>query len=517
MSMNNFLVTGVIPASNELYVPLERDIVITFQKHMDPDSLHAGNIRLRAVNGALVSTTLTYDGLTQTLTVSHAPLEPGVQYQLEIVGGETGVNSMLGEYLSNSRYYEFTTTSVSVTPSIEEVTVEVDGPYVSVQWSLIGMTESERLEYKVSTFPEPESVGVYPSNSYQVSYETALDVPRRLDAGQYYMHSRIMREEVLIATSTKSFLVEEKDEQVPNVPAEPSPETTFEELTLIESYPRQDAYGVGTSTKIGLRFSEAIDKDAYHYSWVMIQKMEGDMFDISETTMTMVEDARPDVLAFEVSGLMENTSYDIMVSKDIKGLPGEPVEQMVDGTLIMVSGEAKTLGKDLRISFMTTSKPIYLEVSELKDDLGLIADAYSDIELYRRIGYASKSAYEIAARSPRFDSSLFSEESFPFYMKEYVKYSLAYDMTVQSIVSGGGTSGKSIALGDLSVRSEEGSQTTQRDMLKALKEKLRPWQDMLHGVSGRGYARMTSAVDQETGNPYPDFLETYGEYTELGG
>lgn len=517
MSINNFLVTGVNPAANETYVPLNKSIVVMFQKHMDTDSLTNSNVKLREVNGPLVNTTISYDGMLREMTITHDGLSPGVQYQLELVGGSSGINSILGEYLGLSQTYEFTTNSEGVSASIEDVIVKVDGPYVSVQWMTQATKPEDRLEFKLSSFPEPESVGVYPVGGFQLAQDMELDIPKRLEEGEYHLHTRLMRDGLVIDSMSKSLLVEKESVETPTSPTEPLPETGFEELKIVESYPKHDAYGVTTSTKIGIRFSEAIDKDAYHESWVTIARTQGDMFETSTASMTLVEDVRPEVLAFEVSGLVENTGYHITVSKEVKGLPGEPVEQMVEGTLIMVSGEARTLGQDATISFATRSEPMYVTVEELKDELGPVADLYSNMELYRRIGYASKAAYEIVSRTRRFDESLFTGGAFPFYMKEYVKYSLAYDMTVQSISAGGNTSGKSIALGDLSVRSEEGSQSTQRDILRALKEKLAPWKDMLHGVSGRGYAGMTSAIDQETGNPYPDFLDGYAEYPELGG
>lgn len=515
--MNNFLVTGVQPASNEMNVSLDQRIVITFQKHMDQASIGPSKIRLRVVNGALVPTTHAYDGMTRRLTISHEGLQAGTQYQLEIIGGENGINSILGEYMSTTRFYEFTTTTAGAPPRFDSVIHEVDGPYVSVRWVMVGAGSNDELSFKLSTSSDPSMPGVFPTSGNHVVSGDSVDIPRRLNEGEYHIHSFIRRSGSVVATNHLSFRIDgEEDVSDPGAPPTDG-ENGYETLKLLESFPKNGAFEVQNNTMLGLRFSEALDKEAYEETWVTVREKDQGFFGGVSATLTLVEDPRPEVLAFEVEGLLEDTVYEIVLSKDIKGLEGTDSEQEVDGMLIIISGEAKTLGKPERIEFVTRIEPMYVSVEELKIELGPVAELYSDIELYKRIGYASKAAYEIVSRTRRFDETQFTDGSFPFYMKEYVKYSLAYDLVVQGMTSGSNTSGARISLGDLSVSREEGSGSLQRDMLKVLRDKVKIWQDMLHGVTGRGYAMMTSAVDQETGNPYPDFFEGYSEYPELGG
>lgn len=517
MSINNFLVTGVQPASNEMNVSLDQRIVITFQKHMEQATIGPSKIRLRVVNGALVPTTHSYDGMTRRLTISHDGLQAGTQYQLEIVGGENGINSILGEYMSATRFYEFTTTTAGAPPRFDRVIHEVDGPYVSLKWVMVGTGANDELSFRLSTSNDPAMPGVFPTSGNHVVSGDSVDVPRRMAEGEYHVHSFIRRSGTVVATNHLSFRIENETEgETPGTPPDEGG-TGYETLRLLESFPKNGAFEVQSNTMLGLRFSEALDKEAYEPGWVTVKEKEQGFFGGSTVTLRMVEDPRPEVLAFEVEGLREDTIYQVVLSEHIKGLQGTDTEEEVDGMLIIVSGEAKQLGVVAPIEFVTRIEPMYVSVEELKVELGPLAELYSDIDLYRRIGYASKAAYEIASRTRRFDQTQFADGSFPFYMKEYVKYSLAYDLVVQGMTSGSNTSGARITLGDLSVSREEGSGSIQRDMLKALRDKLKIWQDMLHGVTGRGYATMTSAVYQETGNPYPDFFEGYAEYPELGG
>lgn len=517
MSMNNFLVTGVQPASNEMNVSLDQRIIITFQKHMDQATIGPSKIRLRVVNGALVPTTHSYDGMTRRLTISHEGLQAGTQYQLEVIGGQDGINSILGEYMAATRFYEFTTTNAGAPPRFDSVIHEVDGPYVSLKWVVVGSSSGDELSFRLSKSADPTMPGLFPTSGNHVVSGDTVDVPRRLTEGEYHVHSFIRREGAVVATNHLSFRIEdEADVSDPSVPPTEG-ETGYEALRLLESFPKNGAFEVQNNTMLGLRFSEPLDKDAYEDGWVTVKEKDQGFFGGITATLRLVEDPRAEVLAFEVEGLKEDTVYQIVLSEDIKGLKGMDSEQEIDGMLIIVSGEAKRLGKVPAIEFVTRIDPMYVSVEELKVELGMVADLYSDIDLYKRIGYASKAAYEIVLRTRRFDQTQFADGSFPFYMKEYVKYSLAYDLVVQGMTSGSNTSGARITLGDLSVSREEGSGSLQRDMLKALRDKVKIWQDMLHGVTGRGYAMMTSAVDQETGNPYPDFFEGYAEYPELGG
>jgi hypothetical protein len=190
---------------------------------------------------------------------------------------------------------------------------------------------------------------------------------------------------------------------------------------------------------------------------------------------------------------------------------------MIDGNVITMEAEEKTLAEDIVLEFVSEGLRAYATVDEVRGELaGFLADI-SDISIYEQILSASEAAYLIVTSSPRYDDDIFVNDTFPFYMKQYVRYKVSYDMAMNKMVATSSGQDKNIKLGDLSVGESGRESFALSAIIKELKQRIKPWEDMLHGVTGRGYATMKSAVYAETGSPYPDFFEGIAEYPELGG
>jgi hypothetical protein len=126
----------------------------------------------------------------------------------------------------------------------------------------------------------------------------------------------------------------------------------------------------------------------------------------------------------------------------------------------------------------------------------------------------SQYAYNIVSQVDGFSEEDYSGGKAPYYVHQYVRYQSAYDLLLNAYIQQSSGSGKSISLGDLSVDgSSDMADITA--LLGSFKNRIKTWEDQLHGHHNRGYAKPTTVVKGETGSPYPDFL-TRAEFVELG-
>lgn len=523
MPVNNYLVMGVAPANGEKNVALNQNVTVLFQKNMLESSLSKSNIRLRKVNGPEVEATFAYDNMEKRLTITPTGgLESSTSYVLEIVGGASGIVSVIDEYLSSSKQYGFQTKEESPVLSPTEVVAVAENGFVSASWQNPSLSSGYAYDVKLSTSNLPDNDGIWPEQNHVTVTSRYIDFPKHLEPGSYYVHVRTKKDEMVSGWTTTLVAIEEP---VPDTgtgtggdgSGEPQPGTDAW-MQVQDSYPKKGGYAF-EGLKMGLLFSLPL-KDQVFEDVIRLSPTGGNsFFGEDDVPLTIAKQAGKDeVLVITLTEPLEaGKRYELTVSKEISSVLQEGQEMLIEGNLVTIPGEEKTLEKDYVVGFIAAGEYVYATVEEVKNELPGILRDVEDLIVYEQIIAASQAAYLITSSSPRFDEALFANGQFPFYMKQYVKYKVAYDMAIGTMMSSSSTKDKDIRLGDLAVGESSKESQDFSIPLREYKAKLKLWEDMLHGVTGRGYATMKSAVFAETGSPYPDFFEGIAEYPELGG
>lgn len=527
MPINNYLITMVNPAPNEMGVPIERIMTVTFQKNMMASTLTASTIKLRKVNGDLIPTTLKYDNIRKVLSIEPAStLQPTTQYQLEVVGGINGIQSVIEETMPASRFYEFYTVEAEIAAPVSTVKAEAVNGFINVSWEAISIIGSYEYEVKLSTSSSPFNASIWPDQGPYVSSSLNINIPKKVEPGTYYVHVRTKKGELRSEWTTQSVVVEEEQVQ-PDTPGS-TPGDTDGDLSLsikvVETFPKDKGFNI-TPEKIGVLFSEELDLTLYQ-DWLRVEEVTGQelasFMGISTSVISgVIEQVRDGLASSKVLTftpdvpLSKDKEYRIVV-KEAVGLKGEDKTMEVEGSLIVISGEAKKMQTEYQATFRSKFTHFYITVPEVKAELQYFGQFVDEDMLAMLIASNSRAAYEIASGLKNFDASLFTEEAYPFYMHEYVKYKTSYDVALSSMVELSMGTDKTIQLADMSV-GERGRQSfILQSLINELKAKIKPWEDLMHGKTARGYASMRSAVYAETGSPYPDFFEGRAEYPELG-
>lgn len=516
MPINNYLVMGVAPATGERNVSLDQSVVILFQKNMLESSLTTSTVRLRKVNGDLVPSTFAYNNMEKRLTVSPTGgLEPGTSYSLEIVGGTSGIKSIVDDYLGTSRTYTFyTRESESVLAPASLTLTETDG-FIRATWENPSLSTGYAFEVKLSTSNLPENDGIWPEQEFATTTTKSMDFPKRLEPGSYYVHVRAIKEGVRSSWTSTMLAIEEPE---PTSPSEGQTDVSMESLTLVSSYPENGGFGF-KGLRMGILFSEPLATQDFNALVSLRKKDANPFFDDELVAMTVEQQqGKPHVLVVTLTEPLESGKrYILRVDGALSGEESGVQEMMIDGNIITLDGEAKTLGSDIDIEFVTEGERVYATVDEVRGELAGFLSDMSDISIYEQILMASEAAYLIVTSSPRYDNDIFIDGAFPFYMKQYVRYKVSYDMAMNKMVATSSGQDRNVKLGDLSVAETGRESFALSALIKELKQRIKLWEDMMHGLTGRGYATMKSAVFAETGSPYPDFFEGIAEYPELGG
>jgi len=532
MPTNSYLVLGMTPASNEMGVALTVTLTISFQKNMVASTLNASTLKLRKVNGSLVTTTITYDNVNKKAYVRpDAPLEPSTQYQMEIVGGTTGILSVLDEYLPANKTYNFYTKEEDIALPLTNLKATVNNQMVSASWDTIDAMGSYQYQVKLSHSNLPDNAGIWPDNNTYETSSLSVDIPKKLEPGTYYVHARSKKGTLLSEWRSVTTVVEE----APTTPVEDgsgsegsgggSTPSLNLHLQVMETYPKDGAFHI-TPEKIGVLFSEALDLTKYD-EWFRVEELSGTETSsfmslgssVVAGTVQEVEAGLTEsrVLTFiPTAPLQKDKTYQLIVKQSAQTKASAPETMNVEGTVVVVDGQAKTLEKEFRNSFQSAFTYYYVTVDEVKTELRYFGQFIDDKTLAKLIVANSKSAYQMASLLKNFDANLFLDGAAPFYMHEYVKYKTAYDVGLTTMVELSIGTDKNIRLGDLSV-AETGRQSfVLQSLINELKGKIKPWEDLMHGRTARGYASMGTAVYSEEGNPYPDFFDGRTEYPELG-
>lgn len=103
-------VIATSPASDATGVAGNRDVTATFSEPVDPATVTGTTVTLSTAAGATVASTVSYEGLSRTVTVHPlAALPPATTYRVVIRGGQTGVRDVAGNPLAGDAAWSFTT------------------------------------------------------------------------------------------------------------------------------------------------------------------------------------------------------------------------------------------------------------------------------------------------------------------------------------------------------------------------------------------------------------------------
>ena len=152
--------------------------------------------------------------------------------------------------------------------------------------------------------------------------------------------------------------------------------------------------------------------------------------------------------------------------------------------------------------------PLFADISEVRVELANIVDI-SDEELYYLVRQKSIDAIFIqtspfhylidSAEYPYGKMTIPFDPNDPVYcVYKYVLYRTAYDILVNAYVSAGANSGGQKQLGELTIRRGDLRNIIggpgRGGILGALYDKLKPWEDCIHGHTGVGRAHSTGIV-----------------------
>lgn len=503
--VNNFLITGVNPANNEKGVAVNTPITIQFAVDMDITSLTKSNIILRKVNGGIIEYSLQYINVTKRTTVIPLePLESGTKYQLQIVGGTVGVKSITGTHLGETRAYLFTTNHQVLLTAPASVAASVSNGFVTVTWAQPDQYDPAltlSYELMISRSSLVTDPPIWPSvGDINFTGGTTLSIPKQLSDGNYYAFVRAKNNSGISEWSSYQFHVAASEGA--HLPS-PSPVDSGSMFEVVETYPKANAVDI-TPESITLIMSAAIDQDSVDENTVyIVPKVKQNNFTMIDFLTEFAPNKRIESEVQVVGNIMiinaaleEDREYTVVIRESVKSVDGE------------------TLGEPYAWSFMSKFSILYGDSESIRDDVGTAFTHLSDKTLYKYMRDISRYAYEVVSRRVDFNPSDYEDGRAPYYVHQYVRFQVAYDLTLNAHMQQSAGSGSSVRLGDLTVdKRSEGVDVT--GLLQALKDKIRPWRDLLHGHHNRGYAKPVSVVKGENGAAYPDFL-TRAEYRELG-
>lgn len=284
MPVNNYLVIGVNPTNNETTVPLNKEIVVTFGKHMNLDTLTPATLVLKEVNGPIVPYKMTYVNVTMTARlVPEQDLKPGTQYQLQIVGTSNGVQSITADYLGASRSFEFTTSySVSLSPPTN-LTVTVTDGYPVLQWEVPADYDTAHplsYEAEISMSNTEDMLTIWPGvGDINKTNATELNVPKKLSNGNYYAYVKAVNGNNVSEPAMYQFYVEPPAE-IPT-PVTPLPGAggngtggrDIFSFDVLDVYPRKDEVDIMPENIIVV-FDTEVDQETLTEESIYIIKKE---------------------------------------------------------------------------------------------------------------------------------------------------------------------------------------------------------------------------------------------------
>ena len=515
MPLNNYLITSITPTNGEKGVKLDSSITIMFSKDMSVDSLNSSTVALKKINGEFVQAGLSYQN-RQLIIDPVTSLEGGMDYEVHLIGGASGVLSIIGEYLGVTRIYTFTTGSqAALTAPLNVKTTVTDG-YPTVSWeppNSYDLAFPLQYEVKVSTSSntpdtDPGAVSWPSSNDISTTSVTVLNIPKKLSEGNYYTHVRAINGSEKSQWASVQFVVKAPvvEPSTPTTPTNPNPGSYFE---VVESFPKANSVHL-TPDKILLLLSDNVDQSTVNTDTAYIVKKNAPTKQLT-TLDLMTQYGKANAVP---------VTYDTSFGNNIIALiPTEALEENAEYTVIVkdsvksVSGD--TLGEVFSFSFNTVFNPLFGDPEVIKNDLAGYLRAMPEKMLFKQMATVSKKAYEINSGTTTFDATQYEDGLAPYYMHEYVRHQVRYDILLNAYLQQNNSVGSSVRLGNLQVEKVVPENVDLSSTLTTYKDTIKPWLDMVHGQHNRGYAKPQSVIRGETGDAYPDFL-THADFHELG-
>ena len=526
MAANNFLVVGITPANSESNVDINTPIVIKFSKYMNASTVNLTNIVFRKINGDKVDATLVYDSNTLTATITpKSVLEFATQYEIFIAGGQQALLGITNDYLPESKTYRFTTTfNVSITEP-QEVATSVDSGFTTVTWKAPAQYDVDlpvSYEVAVSTSNDPKNPFIWPSTGdINKVNSLVLTIPKRFPEGNYYVYVRAMDNYSTSEWASAQFAVEKAAVVTPTTPTETETPSTggvgntdIFSFDVSETYPKRDQVDV-TPEKVLILFSSNVDMASVTKDSVYIIKKANkatlgsidfmtDYASSKAVSATIDTSLAPNMVAITAS-LEDDSEYTVIVRESVRNTGGA------------------SLGVAYHWSFITHYTQLYGDPEAVRQDIGSISDDVTDKVLFKYLSESSQYAYQIVSGTDVFDEADYVDGAAPYYVHQYVRLRTAYDLVLNSQLRRTGSTitdnTSTIKLGTLTVTKDLGAGATTTvsvsGILSALKDKMKPFEDMMHGHHNRGYAKPQVVVRGENVETYPDFF-TRDEFKELG-
>lgn len=313
--------------------------------------------------------------------------------------------------------------------------------------------------------------------------------------------------------TTNNIPIEVETEE-PVIPTEEEPEETPPEpifdtntLRVITSYPDNDHLW-DTRHPIAIQFSHTISESELDKITLRIKPISF-LFENSQylnTTKTLSQD-KYIVYIEPLEEIKSGEELQIIIHKAMKGNGSEPI------------------GYNHEIEILSNYDFFFIDVESLKLVAGDFASDFTDIQLAHLIGQVSQSLntqlMQIGIHEGQDYTTITG--TIPYGAREYVLYSVMYQMVLSSSLMNSSGIKKNIRLGDLTVENASNTTSTLPDLLKLLKEEIDKWWAILlnrnleleEGETD-WYRQSSSAVRGLTEYPYPNF-QTRVPFNPLGG
>jgi hypothetical protein len=520
LAVNNYLIIGVNPTNNETSVDLDTNIVVTFAQYMDASTVTSSTFVLKEVNGAIVPSTITYDSANLVVKINPTDnLQSGTEYQLDVIGGNTGVKTITGDTMGITRSYQFTTSFNQPLSIPTNVSATVDSGFVTVTWGRPAEYDPSlpvSYEVMVSTSNDPLQAPIWPSTGdVNKTGATVLNVPKKLTDSNYYAYVR-----ALDGTNTSDWAFVQFDVQ--GTPASTDPTDSYGNpygsgdttstlsfsFDVADTYPRRDDADI-MPEQIVIVFSGDVDPTTINNSTVYLVKKK-DKANLSLVDFmteyapskaipaTIDTIASPNVVTLTAT-LDNDSEYTVIVRESVKDLSGT------------------SLGIAYHWSFITTYTLLYGDVDKVREDLGVWGKNVADKILYDYLEDSTLYVNQLLPSMQNYDAKKYANGAAPYEVHEYVRFRAAYDALLNSNMRlGGGGFSQSVGLGDLHVsKGINDPALTISGILGQLKDKMKLYMDLIQGLHNRGYAKPQSVSKGEVAEAYPSYM-TRDVYKAIG-
>lgn len=497
MAANSFLVLGTYPASNEVNIPTNIDITISFSTDMSQTSLDE-HISIKKVNGETLDKQVDYS--YREVTISGLLLEENTQYDVIISGGIEGIKSLTGDYLPESKVIRFTTEAMAAITPPTQFKAEPKDNYVTLSWELpnqYNLAKDIEYQVKIGETTVESDPAIWPlSEDFYRTQAKIIEAPKRLSDGTYYAYLRAYQEDVYTEWVAAPFIIDTTEV------IDEEEDIFSDDFRFIDAIPNGDIFDTEKNESIAIQFNKNVDPLSEPFYLVEAKK----------ETITPLKLATIFSKHIAVPG-----SYDTLVDNTIITFtPQDGLKKDTYYTIIIPKETEDVDGQKLKVTqavgFRTEKERLYGDVQYIIDELENFGEVKNKDYIYDYIESISDYAYDIVSKRSDFLEADYEDGRAPYYVHKYVQMRSLYDLILNVYIRSSTGQTTDAKLGDLSI-SKETMSTSGPDILLSLKERIKPWEDLLIGEKQR--AKPQQVTRQEVGSPYPDFF-TRTEFEGLG-